>query len=140
MPVFGIDLLGQLHGFFNIRKKHGYLFAFSLQRAAGGQNLVGQILGRVCTGYWAASDCVAGRLTTPVAEFGIRWIFSLTVGADAMELQSALLTELRFLRVPAPARGAAYPAIIGLVANHDCHPNASLFGDTEPHTQAFFNL
>ena len=72
MPVFGVDLFGQLHRSLDIGKEHGDLFVFALQGAAAGQNFVGQVFGGVGADGLIAFVVGVDRCAAAVAEFGIR--------------------------------------------------------------------
>jgi len=47
VPLFGIDLLGQLHRAFHVGEQHGHLFAFAFEGGTGGEDFLGEVLGGV---------------------------------------------------------------------------------------------
>src|SRR5262249_36278775 len=43
VPVLGIDLLGELHRALHVGEEHGHLLALTLERAAGAEDLLGEV-------------------------------------------------------------------------------------------------
>ena len=71
VPLLGVDLLGELHRALHVGEEDGHLLALAFEGAARGEDLLGEVLGRVGArvrsgrGRSAARD----RLATRVAEF-----------------------------------------------------------------------
>ena len=47
VPLFGIELLGQIHRPLHVGEEHGDLLALAFEGAAGGENLLGEVLGGI---------------------------------------------------------------------------------------------
>ncbi len=52
VPLLGIDLPGEVHRALHVGEEHSDLLAFALEGAAGLQDLIDEVLGRVCAGFW----------------------------------------------------------------------------------------
>jgi hypothetical protein len=50
VPILGVDLLGEVHRALHVGKEHRYLLALALEGASRGQDLLGEMLRRVCAG------------------------------------------------------------------------------------------
>jgi hypothetical protein len=50
MPLFGINLLGEIHGSLDVGEEDGHLLPFAFEGAAGGEDFLGEVLGCVCAG------------------------------------------------------------------------------------------
>jgi len=96
---------------------------FTLKCAAGGQDFVGQMFGRVGTDCFIVTASGISRFAAPMTEFGVRRNFSPAVGTDQEETKSALLAKVGSRWVFVLAAGAGYCVTVGMVAIHIFHPN-----------------
>ena len=45
VPLFGIELLGQIHRPLHVGEEHGHLLPLAFESAAGGEDLLGEVRG-----------------------------------------------------------------------------------------------
>src|SRR5205823_14765288 len=73
VPLFGIDLRGEIHGALHVREEDRHLLALPFEGAAGGEDLLGEVLRRI--GEGVRSQRLYQWLCTRIAElptFGVR--------------------------------------------------------------------
>ena len=119
VPLFRIELLGQLHRALHVGEQHGHLLALALERGLGLQDLVGEVLRRV--GAWVAGGRGRARprggpcrgfRTALRAELRGRRQLAAAVGTARCDRHSALGTELRRRGNRMVTRGAVHQDLI----------------------------
>jgi hypothetical protein len=98
----GVAVGEELHGAFEVGKQHGYLLALAFEGAAGGDNALGEVLGRV-SGRGRCADSRRGGRADRVGALHTKLRPGRKLGpagaALAGERRGALHAELRLGRV-----------------------------------------
>src|SRR5262249_26704701 len=104
VPVLGIDLLGELHRALHVREEHGHLLALTLERAAGPEDLLGEVRWGVGLGG-RPRRLAAQRRRTLIAEARAGFVVGAARWATSGERRGASIAESRPSGVLVAARG-----------------------------------
>ena len=104
MHALGTQALGQAGGVRQVAEQHRDLFEFALQSTAGGEDLLGQMAGRIGQGRRVAvpglDQCIGReRHAAGGAEFTARRILVLTLRTDVLEGGTTRRAEPGLIRV-----------------------------------------
>ena len=106
--LLGVAVGEQLHRALEVGEEHGHLLPFAFERALGGQDFLGEVLGGVGLGRGELVRRRAERSGALAAELVLGGIGCATGGADRREWSGAFPAELHARRVVLLAPGTPH--------------------------------
>src|SRR5207245_2167110 len=108
VPVLGVELLGEVHRAFHVGEEDGHLLALAFERAAGAEDLLGQVLRGVRRGRFLGQSRRRGlRSAAAPAELLARLDCRSARGTGSAEAAPALRAETPVVAVLVAAGRAA---------------------------------
>jgi hypothetical protein len=122
VPLFGVDLLGEVHRPLHVGEQHRHLLALAFDGAAGGEDRLGEVLWGVGRGSSSRGHMFPQRCTAVAAELLLYFNGRSAGGAGAAEPTPALRAEAAVGTIAVSARRTGDSRL----RFHDCFAPAAL--------------